>query len=230
MIISHDKQFAFFRNPKTGSTTAAFLLRLSGAFTSADFCAPINGMTETLPESAKSSLRAMIAAGGRVTGDLDQAVTGYSAHLTPQQAIDHGLITLEQLRAYDCYAFLREPMDRAISCYAHSFGRIAPPEHFKTVLDHVEARGDRGVLWRDQSDYFMVDGEQVVTSLPYEDFEAGIRLMLTRVGGFQFPEIPSMNKSMGRRLFTKQSYMTEPVLSALSPMVSRDVALYEGRR
>ena len=32
MIISHRLKFVFFRTPKTGSTTAEFMLRLCGAF------------------------------------------------------------------------------------------------------------------------------------------------------------------------------------------------------
>lgn len=152
MIISHRKKFAFFANPKTGSKAAGIMLRMAGVFDENDIL-----------------IRQPFA--GTRTADL--ALPNYNAegipdHLVPAEAIERGLITLEQMREYNCFAFLREPEER----YAAS--RIA-----MVMNRHGEVSNGRPIEQPHlpQHMYFLVDGEQVVTPLDFDRYNAGITYM-----------------------------------------------------
>lgn len=93
MIISHRLKFAFFRVPKTGSSTASFVLKDCNIFDKND-----------LTSYAKTE---------------EQRKLNYGWHTTPLQAITFNLITFEQLLEYNCFAFFRNPKDRFYSARNH---------------------------------------------------------------------------------------------------------------
>lgn len=152
MIISHRKKFAFFANPKTGSKAAGIMLRMAGVFDNDDLLIKQRFV-------------------GTRTADLalpTHNLEGVPDHLTPEGAIEEGYITLEQLREYNCFAFLRDPEERY---YA---SRIA-----MVMNRHGEVSNGQPLEkpHRSQFEYFLVNGEQVVTSLDFGSYNDGIRHM-----------------------------------------------------
>lgn len=191
MIISHSKKCVFFRVTKTGSTTAEVLLRLSGAFDLAEdiFCSTDEWELPALnlPEI-----------------DHDVCDIGWR-HATPGRLIEWGVMTLEQLREYDCYAFLRPVESRFISGYLHSmrggvWGRRGKAGFMpKQFMDRWRARqaqfNPQDLLGRAQVDWFFVNGEQIVTPLNFSNYQDELRGLLDQVGGYQYPELPRLNRA-----------------------------------
>jgi len=152
MIISHRKKFAFFANPKTGSKAAGIMLRMAGVFDENDLM-----------------IKQPFA--GTRTADIclpAYHLEGVPDHLTPAGAVEDGYITLEQLREYNCFAFLRDPEKR----YAAS--RIAMWMNRHGVVSNGRPLE---IPHRAQFEYFLVNGEQVVTPLDFGDYNFGIRQM-----------------------------------------------------
>lgn len=191
MIISHSKRFIFFRPTKTGSTTADVLLRLSGAFDPAQdvFCQTKEW--ELRPRNVPATSTEITDIG--------------MAHATPRRLIDLGVMTLEQLREYDCYAFLRPVESRFVSGYLHcmrtgkwgTVGRYGyqPKQFMERWRSRQRCFNPSDLLGHAQVDWFFLDGEQLVKPLDFKDYEAGLRRLLDVVGGFQFPEIPRINRA-----------------------------------
>lgn len=179
MIISHSKKFMFFRVPKTGSTTAQVMLRMSSAF---DLEQDILSCTEQwlLPHVNVP----MVSAGNRM-----------NPHITPDRLVEEGIVTPEQLREYDCYAFLRDTHSRFVSAYTHDKGPDTTQP--STFLKHVENGNKRsiikGILGRPQRDYFFLGDEQVVTPLDFHTYEDSLRYLIAMAGGNHFDEIPKLN-------------------------------------
>lgn len=244
MIISHRHKFAFFRVPKTGSSTAMIMLRICGVFNDEDYATPVAGLPNTLPEAVvekhRTNTRNLIlqqrqqkANGAPVAEDeeslnlyVDASMSSYLAHLTPQQALDDNLITMEQLREYRCYAYLRDPLDRQVSAYAHMLGSWALPEMFKQSVK--DGKINFGLLNRPQADYFYVDGEQVVEPLNFKDYANELRRMISLVGGYHFERIPKLNNSAGRpKDTTLEDYYTPALKRKIREHFAVDTELFK---
>lgn len=152
MIISHRKKFAFFANPKTGSKAAGIMLRMAGVLNENDILIkqPFVG-----------------------TRTADLCLPAYNAdgipdHLTPAEAIERGLITLEQMREYNCFAYLREPEERF---YA---SRIAMELNRWGIMSNGRPMEKPHLP---QFRYFLVGGEEVVTALDFDNYNSGIKHM-----------------------------------------------------
>lgn len=184
MIISHRLKFAFFANQKTGSKAVGIVLRLSNIFDENDIL-----IAQPFPATRTARIE-------MPEYNLGGYGTRLVNHFTPQKAIDAGFITLEQLREYDCYAFLRNPKDRFMAIRAsmqvNRDGKFAKPG--KRVAG----------IGTPQHEFFLVDGEQVVTPLDFENFEAGVRMMVEKLGGHQM-DIPAV-------VVEPEPYMPHPVV------------------
>jgi len=190
MIISHSKKFVFFRVAKTGSTTTEFLLRLSNAFD-----------LDTDTVTGETWLGLPTINPPWVEGRHDGVIW---AHATPQELIDNDIMTIDQLREYDCYAFLRPMEDRFISACLHSmhnrlWGRIdsmglQPEQFIKRWRDLKNGKvSGRGLLGKAQKEWFFVGDEQVVTPLNFAKYDDELKRLLALLGGNQFKEIPKLN-------------------------------------
>lgn len=189
MIISHRHKFAYFRNPKTGSTTTSFMLRMCGAFNEQDVMAPVN-VGKFAGHNVGWDLRDF-----REKGDLYLR----AMHMTPAECVEAGYITKDQLREYNCYAFVRNPYDRITSGLFHVCGAHAGKEQIvgivNKIIDGAEFERAKSVdlVTLPQHHYFFIDGEQVVEPLDFRKYEAETRKMIEVVGGIDFPVFPRMN-------------------------------------
>lgn len=172
MIISHRKKFAFFANQRTGSKAVGILLRLSGIFDE-------NDILIAQPFPATRTARIEIP-----SYNLGKYTNAEANHMTPQQAIDAGFITLEQLREYDCYAFLRNPENRFLAVRAS----------MQISRDGMYARPGQQMTREatPQHEFFLVDDEQVVTPLDFDNYEEEVRMLLTKLGGNPQMDVPAV--------------------------------------
>ncbi len=180
MIISHRLKFAFFCNQRTGSKAAGIVLRFTGAFDE-------NDILIAQPFPATRTARIEIPA-----YNLGEHSTTKVNHMTPQEAIDAGFITLEQLREYDCYAFLRNPEDRfkaiRASMQVNRNGMFAKP-------------GTRvaGVC-KPQDEFFFVGDEQVVTALDFGNYGEELKMLVEKLGSYPHMDIPTVVTEMTPRM------------------------------
>lgn len=180
MIISHAKRFVFFRIPKTGSTTAQVMLRMSSAF---------NLETDLLTPTEQWLLP------GYNVPMLKDGSNRVGNHMTPERLVAEGLLTVEQLHEYDCYAFCRDTHSRFVSAYIHDKGPNSPqPSTFlKKIEEGLVPEIVTGILGRKQVDYFFYEGEQVVQPVDFGDYESSLRYLVAMAGGHHFDEIPKIN-------------------------------------
>lgn len=198
MIISHRKKFAFFANQKTGSKAVGLILRLSGIFNKDDIM-----IAQPFPatRTARIELPAY---------NLGEHPSHTVNHMTPQSAMDAGFITMEQLREYDCYAFLRHPKQRYLASRAcmqiDRYGNVAMP-----------GRRVSGVA-PPQFKFFFVEDEQIVTPLDFANYEQEIRMLLDKLGAFDQMDVPQINNLFGVHMVHKIKYDPR--------QHTKDIALY----
>lgn len=194
MIISHDKKFVFFRVAKTGSTTAEVLLRMSGAFDTA---------VDVLTGTREWELPACNVDESHIDG---RDPINF-AHLTPTHAVELGFLTLEQLREYNCYGYLRKPTSRFISGYMHmqrgDKGRwtkhgLQPQQYWERRIRDSQPHMGGEIIGRPQVDWFFYEGEQVVTPLDFHDYQNELRHIIGSVEGYCPQEIPKLNNARYR--------------------------------
>lgn len=172
MIISHRLKFAFFANQKTGSKAVGLILRLSGIFDENDIM-----IAQPFPATRTAEI-------DLPEHNLGEYKSHIVNHMTPARAIEAGFITLEQLREYDCYAFLREPEERFLASRASMQidrnGNIAMP-----------GRKMSGVA-PPQFEFFFVEDEQIVTPLDFGNYGQEIRTLLNKLGAYEHMDIPQV--------------------------------------
>jgi len=112
------------------------------------------------------------------------------AHMTPQTAIDLGLLTQAQFDLYDNYCIVRDPVDRFISTY-----HLAIPKYkfdiTKIVAETIVANPGNSV-WRKQVEYLTQNN---IIALPYSDYENSVNTILA---GFKCPipdQLPKVTRS-----------------------------------
>jgi len=194
VIISHRKKFAFFANQKTGSKAAGIALRMAGVFDDKDIMSmqPFLGTRTARFEMPHRNLN------GRNTWKVD--------HMTPQEAIDEGYITLDQLREYDCYAFLRNPEDRylaaRVAMQINRYGAISKGDNPKPMSGTCPP----------QHVFFYVGDEQVVTPLDFDNYEQGLRTMIDKLGGINHLDLPEVVQQAPAKFIKGREVKYDPQL------------------
>ena len=178
MIISHSKGVAFWKIPRTGSSTVEMLLRLTaGLDTGQDVMAethffPTAYNFDTMPDRH------------------DGAPGRRRAHITPQTAIDRGFITQSQYDAYDNFCMIRDPVAKFISLYALAFPRRAfvPTD----IWADIRGRDPGSALFRSQSEYLTLGN---ITPLPFSSYEQSVHTILTAFGAPIPDAIPKITRT-----------------------------------
>ena len=179
MIISHRHKFAYFRVPKTGSSTVETVLRMSGAFDSNDTCTEhvaIGLPNHNIPDALAKKL----------------AGTGLLAHMTPASAIEYGLITEQQLLEYTCVATIRKPASRWRSILGH-LGLRSPADSIK-ILESKAPLGE-AVLEIPQSDYFIYKNQLVCEPLWFDQLDDEIKKLISKLGANPLDDVPKLNEN-----------------------------------
>ena len=181
MIISHRKKFAFFANQKTGSKAVGLMLRLSGIFDENDIM-----MAQPFPATRTVDINLP-------EYNLGEYSSLAVAHMTPTEAIEAGFITLEQLREYDCYAFLRDPEERFIASRAAM-------QMNRNAKAFTPLRPYGGNPHPPQHTFFYVGDEQVVTPLDFNNYEDEIRMLLDKLGGYKQTDVAQITQQYDTKM------------------------------
>ena len=200
MIISHRKKFAFFANQKTGSKAVGLMLRLSGVFDENDIMA-----MQPFP----ATRTAAIELPAYNIGDYNNM--GKVTHMTPQDAIDEGFITLEQLREYNCYAFLREPKERFLASRA----AMRQDRNGNVAMPGRRVAGVAGPQYK----FFYVGEEQVVTPLDFGNYEQEMRKLLDSIGAYYHMDMPAVKRTFSVHMESMYTYNPQ--------QHTRDIQLYK---
>lgn len=159
MYLSHKYKFLFLRTPKTASSSLSdFFIR------------NIDDPNAIYTEVEDSKL----------PGTLSEEIVGkyrpYAFyHFTLDQLITEGVITEEQAREYNCFALLRDPIERAKSFYYfykkfRSPGRPASLDEYKAWTHNGIFNNDANSAIR-QTDLLKIKGESVGRYWLYENLE-----------------------------------------------------------
>src|SRR5690606_6755365 len=102
---------------------------------------------QTAVDMAEMSVRRVLTELGRDKDvDFEQklgpSIGSHLMHVTPKDAIKYGLITLEQLKEYRVFAFLRDPWDRNFSAVSYASGAVLFPSVFKQAVMERKKRPD----------------------------------------------------------------------------------------
>lgn len=224
MIISHRLKFAYFRVPKTGSTTMEFLLRLADRLDQDDIMSA--AMRGGFPAVNAPDFLLDKRLGRVQPGDLP----GLTMHLTPAQAVIDGYITQAQLEEYTVFVCCREPMDRYFSAFKHMYRRMPIRDQF--VAD-IEAANDYGILTKPTVDYAYSNGVLVADLLDFDDYQLELKRMLAVVGADIFPVIPRMNLVVGPLMNdtpTQADYWTPALRATILTKFAADKTLWDGMK
>lgn len=156
-------------------------------------------------------------------------------HSTPVELINWGLITESQLDDYNVYAFVRDPVQRALSSfffekYVHKVNTT--PEQ---VVDWIERMNDRGpsvFLGKKYKNYFEYKGKSIAKPLDYAKYDSEISKVVSLYGGEMPTEIPKY-KSKCRPEWSKQpleQWLPRDSIQKLETILREDIEFYNNIR
>ena len=172
MIISHSKRVTFWKIPRTGSTNVEMILRLIAQL---DTRQDVIAETHFFPASFNFSM----------PDGANGTPGARRAHITPQTAIDNGLITQAQYDAYDNYCMIRDPVDKFVSLHALAFPKVEfiPAQIWADIRD----LDPDGAIFRPQSEYLALGN---MNALPFSDYENSVRTIIAAFGAIQPDALP----------------------------------------
>jgi hypothetical protein len=235
MIVCKSQNFAFFRAPKTGSTTTTFLLRL-GRVWPEDAIMSYTPYGEFPPQNFVHPIIYRRDADGRQMLDHQPVYPfPYFAHTTPTQIIDGGLITANELKAMNAYSFMRHPMERILSAAIHIIGRHANPKTVQNMLTGQfrerqphKLRRSLGMVSIPQADYLYYNGEQVVTPLLTKPFRPAVDLVCEKAGIPRYAHMPRLNaRPAWKTVFSADDFWTDEILEGYRVAFAEDWRIYD---
>lgn len=226
MFISHFLKKAYFRVPKTGSSTQAFLLRLADVATEDDVVTSIAiGDFKSSNVGAVEERQRQHSSESR---DVIQRMAMMPQHFTPQHAVDAKLITQEQMEEYQVFICCRNPLDRYLSAFKHKARRLPLVEDFRL---EIEMDIDYGLLTRPTHDYVYCGGVMVADLLDFDKYKEETKRLLSAFGADIFPVIPRMNRASRSVVLndtpTDAHYWTPTHKQKILDKFALDVELYE---
>tara|TARA_R110000772_G_scaffold162145_1_gene273338 strand:- start:3356 stop:4195 length:840 start_codon:yes stop_codon:yes gene_type:complete len=154
--------------------------------------------------------------------------------LTDTDSLAHlELITEEQIKSYKTYAFIRNPLKRALSSFVFSrHGHQSIPILRGHFHDVVLSDSMHGLVYRDQHHYHDYQGQRIATPLLFEDFTDSVNSVVTYMGGTVLAELPRFKSGNDELLEDRPSVQDwiDPypnVRDALLERYSEDVLLWE---
>jgi len=212
MIISHRHKFAYFRVPKTGSSTTEIILRLCGAIDRRDISTghqTIGLPSYNIPEALAQKLSG----------------SGFMEHMTPSLAIKYGLLTEQQLQEYHCVATIRKPASRWRSALGH-IGLVTPEDSIRMLESKTSLPLE--ILEVPQSEYFMYKDELVCEPLWFDILENEIKQLMQSLGIKPLDDIPKLNASSIKKTDTPLSeFIPNHLRPAFQSRFKSDIKLYK---
>ena len=214
MYLSHKYKILFLRTPKTASSS------LSDFF--------IRNIDD--PDAIYTEVE-----DSKLPGTLDESIVSkyrpYAFyHFTLDQLIAEGVITEEQAREYNCFALLRDPIDRAKSFY-YFYKKFRSPGR-PPSLDEYKAWTINGVFTNDQNsairqtDLLKINDKPVGRYWLYENLEKELfDLMYGLKIEIKHP-LPQ-HKTDSRKKRRDEIEFDEQSLSRLRNHFTEDFELYE---
>jgi len=209
MIISHKKQRCFWKIPRTGSTNIEVILRLTaGLDLSQDVVAETTHFFQ-----ASANLDSVPASPAGAPGT-------HRSHMTPQTALDLGLLTPAMLNAYQHFCIVRDPIDRFISMY-----HLALPNYewdvTKIIAENI-APTPGYATWRRQSDYLTVGN---ITTLPFSDYVNSANTIFAAFGAPIPDQLPNISRSHWRFEDVTKQQATAANIQEISAYYADDMLL-----
>ena len=232
MIISKSRKFAFFRVPKTGSVTAEFLLRILLRFDPEDVLSAMpyaglparNTNTDRVGEFIERTLSEVHAA--ERTAGVASAMSRHRVlgHMTPGQAVECGLVELDDLRRMKSYVFIREPLSRFESALRYYYADSPDPGQLREILrDRSMVRKLIGT----QCAFVYRNGERLVEPLLFDNFNTHMTRIISLQGGRMSGEVPRMNHTvLTRRSQGRECSLDDATKDALRQIYREDFELY----
>lgn len=230
MIVSHRLKWGFLRAPKTGTSTAEFMLRMTDVFSEED-----GDVASGLPGLGEfPALTVPCMAAARLAGNEEfMKYQKYGPHCYLSTLIEEKIVPEDRIDDYEIYAYLRNPYERWVSSCAHQlnqFPDIDMIDDFAEKLKEGLEKRNPALFW-EQSRHFKYKGQVITKPLDFRDYQKELRRMIDRIGGQQPPVIPRMNQS-GKYLRAKVEtedidIWTEPMLQQIEDVYAEDIEMYE---
>jgi len=227
MFISHQHKIAYFSVPRVGSNSAQYVLENSQLPTRDDDV--ITNLDEI--ESLEMNEDTLSRRDSLATRTLNEY------HMTPTQAIDQGLITLEELREYTSFAFVRDPLERWVSRFmlAKSFG-LWEGDNIDTMTLAIRhglfnGRTDLALDFKwNYRDYFYHNDELILTPYKLESMDTVLSTVVGNAGGFAETDVPQIQLGDPTPEYLKlpiATWMAEDCIDLLRSYYASDIEFYE---
>lgn len=215
MYLSHKYKFLFLRTPKTASSSLSdFFIR------------NIDDPDAIYTEVEDSNL----------PGTLDESIVSkyrpYAFyHFTLDQLIAEGVITEEQAREYNCFALLRDPIDRAKSLY-YFYKKFRSPNFPASLEEYKAWTGESGIFNNDpnsgicQTSLLKLKGEPIGRYWLYENLEKELFDFLYKLKIEVKHPLPR-HKTDTRKSRNNEIQFDEHSLNILKTRFKEDFELYE---
>jgi len=126
----------------------------------------------------------------------------------------------------NCFAYVRDPIQRYVSAYMYSRRNRANMNDFRS---HVAQKNFLSVLHEKQIEFFSLGGKAVIRPLPFDEFKTLLIAMIEMLGGFIGSEIPRFKESpysLHAHGIPTSDWVDEETRELLSRQFPEDVKLY----
>lgn len=152
-------------------------------------------------------------------------------HSTPTEMVRWGIINETHLSDYKIYAFIRDPIQRALSSfffeqYVH---KLTPTvEDVIVWIDSLDDNGPPVFLNKKYKNYFEYNGQRIASPLKFENYKQELTNIVNRHRGIMPDFIPSF-KSKCRPDWSKadvNTWLPLPALKKLETVLEEDIEFY----
>lgn len=152
-------------------------------------------------------------------------------HSTPTEMVRWSIINETHLDEYKIYAFIRNPIQRALSSYFFEqyVHKLTPAiEDIVTWIDSLDERGPSVFLNKKYKNYFEYNGRRITQPLKFENYNEEIAKIVDFHNGTMSATIPTF-KSKCRPDWSKadvNTWLPIPALKKLKSVLEEDIEFY----